>query len=445
MPLAIATARRLPRLLALSTAGLLAASAGAAAAHDRAGGPDTKDVRGVVRAVDSPRFTIDTRRGATMTIGTDGDTRFLLTTPATIDDADPGVYLGASGKPAADGSLAALRVHIVPGPRPAPDSTRGEAKSEGRAAPNGEGHVFGEVIRRDGSTLLVHTRTGDDRVVTTSERTRFSRTAPGAFSDLVVGRPVQASVRRGDGGIYAERVHVFAAPEQPAKPAPTAAKPATATAPAPAPAADAKPVPPAAATAAPLRPDAVPPVPPGRDPAGPRRPEARASIDGWVADLAEPNFTIKSRQGAVTVVTSSATAFMRTVDASLDDAAVGTTVTAFGRRAGDMMAADFIHIRPPFPDGDRPHDGRGAISGRVTANNPESRSITVETPDGPVVVRTHDGTRIVRTHPASFADLARGQAVTVHGEWTATGQLAARGVHIREAGDTRAAYDHKAR
>lgn len=440
MPLATTTARRLPRLLALSTAGLLAASAGGAVAHDRAGG-DTKDVRGVVRAVDSPRFTIDTRRGATMTIGTDGDTRFLLTTPATIDDAVPGVYLGASGKPAADGSLAAVRVHIVPGPRPAPPETeRGENKSGGRAAPNREGHVFGEVVRRDGSTLLVHTRSGDDRVVTTSERTRFVRTAPGAFSDIAVGRPVHANVRRADGGIYASRVHFYAAPDRPAKPAAPAA-PATAAAPA----ANPKPAPPAAAADTSVRSVAVSPVPPARDPAGPRRPEARASIDGWVADLAEPNFTMKSRQGAVTVVTSSETAFMRTVDASLDDAAVGTTVTAFGRRVEGMMAADFIHIRPSFPDGDRPHDGRGAISGRVTANHPESRSITVETPDGPVVVRAHDGTRIVRTYAASFADLARGQAVTVNGEWTATGQLAARGVHIREAGDERTAYDGKAR
>ena len=414
------------RILVTVTAALTLASAGAALAHgDRPSRRHHDKITGVVTSIDAPRFTVETRDDGTAAVVTDADTRYAKTVDATVVDAAPGTFIVAHGRGAGDGTLAAVHVGIRPEPRHARPDENGEKQARAKGH-----HVQGTVVTNDGNTIVVRTPSGGERTVTTSEDTRVTRMFRTDFDELALGDRVRVfGTRTDDDTMVARGVHIWAVTARETRGSPEPARPENAPAragrePGPAPSA---PTTPAAAPVADLIRGVAPQRPDHRPPPG-----DRAGVGGVVESIDAPDFALATDRGKITVSTSDATTFRKTLDAVFADAVVGSTVTAAGRRNADgSVSAVIVHVHPgDFGGGDWCGDDRCAATGEVTSSDAGAGTLTLSTANGELLVRTHDDTRFTQTRVATFADLARGQRVWARGTRTDPGTFTAEGVHI---------------
>jgi len=119
-------------------------------------------IRGTITAVSADALTIKTNGGADLRVALRDDTVVRAITLATVDEIQPGRYIGTTAVPQPDGTLKALEVHVFPpdmagtgdGHRPwdlAPESTM----------TNG---LVGELQTSSGRLITVKYKGGEQKV-----------------------------------------------------------------------------------------------------------------------------------------------------------------------------------------------------------------------------------------------------------------------------------------
>ena len=93
----------------------------------QAGAQEPMRVRGTVEAMDGAMYVVKTRSGDTVKVALTDKPLFVAMAKVSMADIKPGMFVGTTALPQADGSLRAVEVHIFP------EAMRG----------TGEGHQIG--------------------------------------------------------------------------------------------------------------------------------------------------------------------------------------------------------------------------------------------------------------------------------------------------------------
>jgi len=165
--------------------------------------PPTR-IRGTITAVSSDTLTIKANGGADLKVVLRDDTVVRAITLATVDEIQPGRYIGTAAVPQPDGTLKALEVHVFPpdmagtgdGHRPwdlAPDSTM----------TNG---LVGELQTSSGRQITVKYKDGEQKVVI-PDSMPVVNIEPGDRSLLVPGAHVMIFAdKNADGSLTARAI-----------------------------------------------------------------------------------------------------------------------------------------------------------------------------------------------------------------------------------------------
>jgi hypothetical protein len=168
---------------------------------------DTVRVRGTIERIDGPVLVVKSRDGAEVKVTITDPPVYVALIKASVADIKPGMYVGATGLPQADGSQRAVEVHIFPeamrgtgdGHRPwdlAPAATMTNANVEETVAGN------------DGHTLTMKYKDGEKKLVVTPE-TVVVTYAPGDRAELKPGTGVfiSAAKKMPDGTLQTPRLN----------------------------------------------------------------------------------------------------------------------------------------------------------------------------------------------------------------------------------------------
>ena len=156
-------------------------------------------VRGTVEGMDGPVYLVKTRSGDTVKVALTDKPLFVAMAKASMADIKPGMFIGTTAMPQADGSLRAVEVHIFP------EAMRG----------TGEGHrpwdlepqstmtnanVEAAVAGVSGQTLTMKYKGGEKTVVVTY--------APGDKAELKPGTGIfiAAAEKKPDGTLLTPRI-----------------------------------------------------------------------------------------------------------------------------------------------------------------------------------------------------------------------------------------------
>ncbi|WP_296350239.1 hypothetical protein [Reyranella sp.] len=167
---------------------------------------ETMRVRGTIEKVEGPLLLVKARDGSDLKIVTGDALTVVAMVKASVTDIKPGIYVGSTAIPQADGGLRAIEVRIFP------ESMRGA----------GEGHrpwdlqpqatmtnanVEQMVTGSDDHTLTVKYKDGEKKLVVTPE-TVVVAYAPGDKADLKPGTGIfiGAAEKRADGTLAASRI-----------------------------------------------------------------------------------------------------------------------------------------------------------------------------------------------------------------------------------------------
>jgi hypothetical protein len=159
---------------------------------------DTVRVRGTIENIDGPTYLIKARDGAELKVALADKAQIAAVVKASLTDIKPGLFVGVTAMPQADGSLSALEVHIFP------EAMRG----------TGEGHYSWDlrpkstmtnanvdqvVTAVDGQTLTLKFKDGEKRIFIPAD-TPIVAYVPGDNNDLKLGaRVFIAAVKQPDG------------------------------------------------------------------------------------------------------------------------------------------------------------------------------------------------------------------------------------------------------
>ncbi|HEX9521464.1 MAG TPA: hypothetical protein VF949_00760 [Reyranella sp.] len=163
-------------------------------------------VRGTVEGMDGPVYLVKTRSGDTVKVALTDKPLFVAMAKASMADIKPGMFIGTTAMPQADGSLRAVEVHIFP------EAMRG----------TGEGHrpwdlepqstmtnanVEAAVAGVSGQTLTMKYKGGEKTVVVTPE-TVVVTYAPGDQAEVKPGTKifVAAAEKKPDGTLQTARI-----------------------------------------------------------------------------------------------------------------------------------------------------------------------------------------------------------------------------------------------
>ena len=168
---------------------------------------DTVRIRGILERVDGPLLIVKSRDGDEFKVIVTDPPVYVALVRASVADIKPGMYVGATGLPQADGSQRAVEVHIFPeamrgtgdGHRPwdlAPAATMTNANVEQTVAGN------------DGHTLTMKYKDGEKKLVVTPQ-TVVVTYAPGDRTELKPGTGVFISAARKmtDGTLQTPRIN----------------------------------------------------------------------------------------------------------------------------------------------------------------------------------------------------------------------------------------------
>lgn len=178
------------------------------AASAQAQTQDTVRVRGTVERIDGADIVIKTREGAEAILTLTDHPLFVAMVKSTMADIKPGMFVGATGMPQADGTQKAVEVHIFP------ESMRG----------TGEGHYDWDlkpqskmtnanvdksetVAGVDGQMLSMTYKGGEKKVLVTPETAVVTYTT-GDRADIKPGIRIfiGAAKKLPDGHLQAARV-----------------------------------------------------------------------------------------------------------------------------------------------------------------------------------------------------------------------------------------------
>jgi hypothetical protein len=163
-------------------------------------------VRGTVEGMDGPIYLVKTRSGDTVKVALADTPLFVAMAKASMADIKPGMFVGTTAMPQADGSLRAVEVHIFP------EAMRG----------TGEGHrpwdlepqstmtnanVEAAVAGVSSQTLTMKYKGGEKTVVVTPE-TVVVTYAPGDKAEVKPGTKifVAAAEKKPDGTLQTARI-----------------------------------------------------------------------------------------------------------------------------------------------------------------------------------------------------------------------------------------------
>lgn len=190
----------LRRSLGPSALALFVAAASVASAQD------TQRLRGTVELVQGTTYTVKARNGDTVKLVLDDKPLVVAIVKASMADLKPGMFVGATALPEADGSLRAVEVHIFP------EAMRG----------TGEGHrpwdlepkttmtnanVETAVAGVSGRTLTLKYKDGEKTLQVTPQ-TVVVTYAPGDLAEIKPGTGLFIGAARvaADGSLHTQRV-----------------------------------------------------------------------------------------------------------------------------------------------------------------------------------------------------------------------------------------------
>ena len=168
---------------------------------------DTVRVRGTVEAVDGTTYTVKTRTGGTVKVALADKPLFVAMVKAATADIKPGMFVGCTAMPEADGSLRAVEVHIFPeamrgtgeGHRPwdlEPKSTMTNATVE-------------QVTSVGAHEINLKYKDGEKKIVVGPECPIVTY-APGDKAELKPGAKIfiNAATKQADGSLAVPRINV---------------------------------------------------------------------------------------------------------------------------------------------------------------------------------------------------------------------------------------------
>jgi hypothetical protein len=167
---------------------------------------DATRVRGTVVGMDGPMYVVKTRGGDTVKVALTDKPLFVAMAKVSMADIKPGMFVGTTALPQADGSLRAVEVHIFPeamrgtgeGHRPwdlEPGSTMTNANVE--AAVSGV----------NGQTLTMKYK-GGEKTVAVTPQTVVVTYAPGDQAEVKPGTKIflSAAEKKPDGTLQTARI-----------------------------------------------------------------------------------------------------------------------------------------------------------------------------------------------------------------------------------------------
>ena len=159
---------------------------------------DTVRVRGAIESIDGSAYAIKSRDGADLKVALADNAQIAAVVKASLADIKPGLFVGVTAMPQADGSHSALEVHIFP------EAMRG----------TGEGHYSWDlrpqstmtnanvdqvVTGVDGQTLTLKYKNGETKIFVPAD-TPIVAYVKGDNNDLKPGAKVFiAAIKQPDG------------------------------------------------------------------------------------------------------------------------------------------------------------------------------------------------------------------------------------------------------
>jgi hypothetical protein len=167
---------------------------------------DTVRVRGAIERVDGTTYVVKTRDGDTVKVSLTDKPLFVAMVKASMADIKPGMFVGSTAMPEADGALRAVEVHIFPeamrgtgeGHRPwdlAPQATMTNA------------NVEAAVTGVKGQTLTMKYK-GGEKVLLVTPETVVVTYAPGEQAEVKAGTKIfiAAAEKKPDGTLQTARI-----------------------------------------------------------------------------------------------------------------------------------------------------------------------------------------------------------------------------------------------
>jgi hypothetical protein len=163
-------------------------------------------VRGTVEAMDGAMYVVKTRSGDTVKVALTDKPLFVAMAKVSMADIKPGMFVGTTALPQADGSLRAVEVHIFP------EAMRGtgEGHRPWDLEPNStmtNANVEAAVSGVNGQTLTMKYK-GGEKTVAVTPQTVVVTYAPGDKAEVKPGTKIflSAAEKKPDGTLQTARI-----------------------------------------------------------------------------------------------------------------------------------------------------------------------------------------------------------------------------------------------
>ena len=167
---------------------------------------ETVRVRGTIEGMDGALYVVKTRDGEKVKVAVTDKPLFVAMAKVSMADIKPGMFVGATSLPQADGTLRAVEVHIFP------EAMRGtgEGHRPWDLEPNStmtNANVEAAVAGVNGQTLTMKYKDGEKTLVVTPE-TVVVTYAPGDKAELKPGTGIfiAAAEKKPDGTLQTARI-----------------------------------------------------------------------------------------------------------------------------------------------------------------------------------------------------------------------------------------------
>jgi hypothetical protein len=170
--------------------------------------PAPERIRATIDAVDWPALTVTSRQGDKLSVKLTGAASVVALVKASLADIKPGMFVGVTGLPQADGTWKAHEVHIFP------EAMRGTGEGDRPydsfpQATMTNATVEDTVQQVDGHVLILKFKGGEKKIVVAPE-TVIVRYTTGDKDDLKPGKKiyVPAAIKQADGTYETTRLNV---------------------------------------------------------------------------------------------------------------------------------------------------------------------------------------------------------------------------------------------
>jgi hypothetical protein len=195
-------------MLNLSRRALSAVALGIALSLTAAQAQQPGRIRGEIEKADGAMLSVKTREGATIAVKVADGARVAALVKASLADIKTDAFIGVAGMPQPDGSIQAFSVHIfLPAQRGVvPDRYGPWDARPGSTMTNA--YVESMVAAKDGETLTVKYKGGEQKIVVTPE-TVIAAVAKGDRSELKPGTHIVifAAQKQPDGSLLAKALY----------------------------------------------------------------------------------------------------------------------------------------------------------------------------------------------------------------------------------------------